>query len=135
MSVVNSLQEAHTWFLHNVLGSVECRRPVGDKWETKTCWTFPEAQEFYGVKALDELTEKLAETYGLGSCCGTCMYWQHTSRNTPASQKVRAECRRFPPSGQSREDVATWPETLGKDWCGEYSYCVHSSYAVQEWKP
>lgn len=124
MNIVNTLEEARTWFLHNTLGSVTCHRADGNN---RVCWSYPEAEEFYGGK----LEENLAETYGLGSCCGSCRYWQHTSRNTPASQTVRGMCKRFPPSGHSN----MWPETLGKDWCGEYSYCVHSSYAVQEWKP
>lgn len=118
MSIVYSLEEARSWFMSNTLGSVTAHRIDG---QNKICWTLAEAEEFFGITTASP--EELAEKYGIGSCCGSCRYWQHTSRNTSVSQKVQAECKRFPMVVLK----------MGNDWCGEYKHTAYSSYAVQPW--
>lgn len=61
--------------------------------------------------------------------CRYCLYWYSRlpGRIQPKDETL-GECRFNPPSPQSSSDGGRhtdrrggWPETYGKDWCGQFS--------------
>lgn len=52
--------------------------------------------------------------------CSTCRF------SAPGAEKVPGalECRRNPPVGQSRRELASWPQVSADAWCGEFEAAV-----------
>lgn len=65
--------------------------------------------------------------------CGECLYWEALQDGDEDDKgrvirrhrlKGIGECRRYAPApkiSKSAVFVVAWPETYGKDWCGEFS--------------
>lgn len=52
--------------------------------------------------------------------CGTCRFGAPTEGRLEGS----LECRRNPPTGGGRRQMAEWPLTAADAWCGEYEATV-----------
>ena len=52
--------------------------------------------------------------FATDACCRVCEYWYHAH-----DKLALGECRANSPD--QHLDRATWPRTLGEEWCGKFS--------------
>jgi hypothetical protein len=52
------------------------------------------------------------------NACSRCTYWN----DLHDAYAGKGECRRFPPTPVLRDRLGdhSWPQTIGRQWCGEF---------------